>query len=153
MLSLGWQPSKYNNLTQCWFNVGPVSETVQPHENWWLETLDSCISDKRCGPVHADTWLSQGPPKTYSTFRSIPPGSKPADTSHWINVGVALVHHLRRWANVKPILIQPLVSAGKYHDPVLLYCWASVADAEPALSQHWVKVSYLLGSTWIKNID
>ena len=36
-----------------------------------------------------------------------------ADTSRlWINVGSTLVHHLRRWTNVKPTLIQFLVSAG-----------------------------------------
>ena len=36
-----------------------------------------------------------------------------ADTRRrWINVGSTFVHHLRRWTNVKPTLIQRLVSAG-----------------------------------------
>ena len=36
----------------------------------------------------------------------------PAYTIRWINVGLTLVHRLRRWINVKPMLIQRLVSAG-----------------------------------------
>ena len=36
----------------------------------------------------------------------------PADTRRWINVGLALVHRLRRWTNAKPTLIQRLESAG-----------------------------------------
>ena len=36
----------------------------------------------------------------------------PADTRRSINVGSTLVHRLRRWTNVKPTLIQHLVSAG-----------------------------------------
>ena len=36
----------------------------------------------------------------------------PEDTSGWINVGLTLVHRLRRWTNVKPTLIQRLMSAG-----------------------------------------
>ena len=35
-----------------------------------------------------------------------------ADAICWINVGLTLVHRLRRWTNVKPTLIQRLVSAG-----------------------------------------
>ena len=34
------------------------------------------------------------------------------DTRRLINVGLMLVHRLRRWTNVKPTLIQRLVSAG-----------------------------------------
>ena len=30
--------------------------------------------------------------------------------------------------------------------PVLILCWASVADGGPELDQHWVNVSCLLGS-------
>ena len=36
----------------------------------------------------------------------------PADTRRWINVGLTLVHRLRRWTNGKPTLNQRLVSAG-----------------------------------------
>ena len=34
------------------------------------------------------------------------------DTSRWFNAVLTLVHRLRRWTNVKPALIQRLVSAG-----------------------------------------
>ena len=43
----------------------------------------------------------------------------PADTRRWINVGLTLVHRLRSWTNVKPALIQRLVSAGFGCIPVL----------------------------------
>ena len=36
----------------------------------------------------------------------------PADTKHSINVGLTLVHRLRRCTNVQPTLIQRLLSAG-----------------------------------------
>ena len=36
----------------------------------------------------------------------------PANTICWINVGLMLVHRRRRWTNVKPTLIQRLVSDG-----------------------------------------
>ena len=36
----------------------------------------------------------------------------PADTRHWINVGLTLVQRCRRWTNVKQTLLQRLVSAG-----------------------------------------
>ena len=36
----------------------------------------------------------------------------PADTRRWINVGLMLVHRLRHWTNVKPTLLERLVSAG-----------------------------------------
>ena len=37
-------------------------------------------------------------------------GDSPADTRRRINVCLMLVHRLRRWTNVKPALIQRLVS-------------------------------------------
>ena len=30
-------------------------------------------------------------------------------------------------------------------EPVLVWCWASAADGGPALDQHWVNISCLLG--------
>ena len=33
----------------------------------------------------------------------------------------------------------------RYTDPMLVKCWASVADDSPTLNQHWVSVSCLLG--------
>ena len=36
----------------------------------------------------------------------------PSGTTRWINVGLTLVHRLRRWTNAKPTLIQQFVSAG-----------------------------------------
>ena len=38
----------------------------------------------------------------------------PADTRRLINVGITLVHRLRRSTNVKPTLTQRIVSAGIY---------------------------------------
>ena len=32
-------------------------------------------------------------------------------------------------------------------EPMLVQCWASVVDDGPALNQHWVNVSCLLGDT------
>ena len=29
-------------------------------------------------------------------------------------------------------------------DPMLVYCWATVVDGGPTISQHWVNVSHLL---------
>ena len=37
----------------------------------------------------------------------------PANTRRWTNVGLMLAHRLRRWANIKPTLIQRLVFAGR----------------------------------------
>ena len=39
--------------------------------------------------------------------------NSPAGTRRWINVGLTLVRSGRRWTNVKPTLIQRLVSAGR----------------------------------------
>ena len=44
----------------------------------------------------------------------------PAAIMRWINVGLTLVHRLRRWTNVKPTLIQRRVSAGENRNPVFL---------------------------------
>ena len=33
----------------------------------------------------------------------------------------------------------------RYVEPMLFYCWASVADNRPTLKQHWLNVSCLLG--------
>ena len=60
-------------------------------------------------------------------------------TWHWASVGLLLVHHARRWPNIKPTLSQCLVLAGvctarpaaqqtQGVEPVLVWCWASVAD-------------------------
>ena len=84
----------------------------------------------------------------------------PADTIHWINVGLTLVQRRRRWTSVNPTLIQRLVSAGyafcsakaqtqqtRYETmtKMSIQCWASVVDDDPALNQHRVIVSCLLG--------
>ena len=33
----------------------------------------------------------------------------------------------------------------RYVEPMLFYCWASVADNGPTLKRHWLNVSCLLG--------
>ena len=50
-----------------------------------------------------------------------------AATRLWINVGMTLVHRLRRWTSVKPTLIQRLVLAG-YAPVGLLY---TKSDSHP----------------------
>ena len=40
-----------------------------------------------------------------------------ADRKRLINVGLTLLHRLRRWTNVKPTLIRRFVSAGVVHVP------------------------------------
>ena len=42
-----------------------------------------------------------------------------ADTRRWINAGLTLVQRRRRWSNVKPVLIQRLVSAGVSHCAIM----------------------------------
>ena len=37
-----------------------------------------------------------------------------ADTRRGVNVGLMVVHHLRRWTTIEPTLIQRLVSAGMF---------------------------------------
>ena len=44
-------------------------------------------------------------------FTATPCRLTPADTTRRINVGLTLVHRLRRWTNVKPTLIQRVVSS------------------------------------------
>ena len=67
-----------------------------------------------------------------------------------------LGQRLRRWLNIKTTLVQRLVMAGMtvvyftlppvittsflrigYVHPMLLWCWASVADGGPSIYQHW----------------
>ena len=55
-----------------------------------------------------------------------PPLASTVDIRRWINVGLKLAHRLRRWTNVKPTLLQRLVSAGSqpYNDEyILVYPW------------------------------
>ena len=66
------------------------------------------------------------------------------------NISSMLGHRLRCWPNIKPTLAECLAFAGKDHtnctkptrdaEPMLVYCWASVADSGPALNQHWLNV-------------
>ena len=69
----------------------------------------------------------------------------------------------RRWPNIYTTLDKSLVFLGKYGengrrlgqqaqyvDPMLGYCWASVADSGPVLTQLWVIVCWLASQTEIK---
>ena len=49
----------------------------------------------------------------YYRYRFMLSNISPADTRRWINVGLTLVQRRRMWTNVKPTLIQHLVSAGR----------------------------------------
>ena len=55
----------------------------------------------------------------------------PANTRRWPNVGVLLVHRLRRWTNTTPTLGQPLVFAGG----LSLQC--GVTTRNEAFTQCW----------------
>ena len=57
-----------------------------------------------------------------------PSAAIPADTRRWITVGLALVQRRRRWTNVKPAVIQRLVSAGilSPNDGSMLVQWLSL---------------------------
>ena len=43
----------------------------------------------------------------------------PADTRRYINAGLTLIQRRRRWTNVKPTLIQRLLSAGMYNASIM----------------------------------
>ena len=38
-----------------------------------------------------------------------------------------------------------------YYDPMLFECWPAISDVGPAIKQHWVNVSCLLGSAPVLN--
>ena len=46
-----------------------------------------------------------------------------------------------------PLILEPDLLTGSHHtqyvEPMLIYCWSNVVDAEPTLNQHWFKVSCL----------
>ena len=64
--------------------------------------------------------------KTQPNKRCLSAGPRcSAVTRRWINVGLPLVHRLRRWNNGKPTLIRRLVSAGTR--------WANVEYVSPTL--------------------
>ena len=42
-------------------------------------------------------------------------------------------------------IIPAMAQQARGVDPMLVYCWASVADGGPTLKQHWFNVSFLLG--------
>ena len=44
--------------------------------------------------------------------RRVDPEGIPADTRRWTDVCLMLAYRLRRWANIKQILVQRLVPAG-----------------------------------------
>ena len=79
--------------------------------------LNSCIchffevADTRCESCHhLQNTLLQRPAKEASSYQSTTP--IPADTRCLVVAGLTLVQRSRRWTNVKPTLIQRLVSAG-----------------------------------------
>ena len=60
----------------------------------------------------------------------------PADTKRWINVGLASVQR-RRWTNVKPTLIQRIVSAERpIHIYIYIYNTSNIIFIFPACGIH-----------------
>ena len=89
------------------------------------------------------------------TYWYSPPVPTAADTKRSINLGLKSGQRRRRWTNVKPTLIQRLVSAGRpipYQtqdiDPKSNYCRNSVADGELTLHQSWRNILALPGCQW-----
>ena len=52
--------------------------------------------------------------KSISPSSLLPIRTQPTRTRRLTNVGLMLVHHLRRWPNIKPALVKRLVSAVYY---------------------------------------
>ena len=73
-----------------------------------------------------------------------------ADTIRWINVGLALVHYLRRWTTVKPTLIQRLESAGGGGGlSNKNFKWAKIAMCTESRIKRYTSVgSYMCVITW-----
>ena len=90
-------------VTAAWFHTFILTVTV--YQEFWVYVTCSL----KCRGSYV-----KGPCITVSV--------SPADTRRWIIVGLPLVQRRRRWANVKPTLIQRLVSAGIYSYP----CWKDV---------------------------
>ena len=86
--------------------------------DWWCSGIPIpeflCLpeSESRFFPkTHWHLWI-------FNSLLSMGNHYNPVDTRRWINVGLKLVHWLRCWTNVKPTLIQHIVSAG---NPVLRF--------------------------------
>ena len=102
----------------------------------------------------------------------------PANTKRWLNAGLALAHHLQRWANIEPTWVRRLMWLLGYiwewfhprwrqitcsliwlsprdscHPgsigPIMLWCWSSVCDAGPTSQQHCINVPCFVGTAGV----
>ena len=93
-----------------WFNKSSNTRWSDLYQGGWGEGAGSGHSYHRSRhnlyPLSpgVNLWSRR---KWTSSKRTVP------DTRRWINVGLMLVYRLRRWTNIKPALIQRLVSAEK----------------------------------------
>ena len=117
--------------------------------------------------------------RNFCTLSFNTPHPYPADTRCWINVGLKLVQRRRRCTNVKPTLIQRLVSArypvtsyidkvtckirvlncGRLIDGCLGYipsihdtlpmCWFNVGPLSATLAQHWTNTWAMSRVYWV----
>ena len=97
-------------LIQCWFNVYNAGPVLTQH--WaivwcmaggdWIMTWQMCTC-----PSEKNKIMKR---KIYLAVW----GRRPANTRQWTNVGLMLAQCRRRWANIKPVLIQFIVFAGYF---------------------------------------
>ena len=104
LAELNRNPSKQDIFTQYWVNVGPPSAALALHYN----TIGSFNGS--CG-MRGMYRLS-----AYRR-RSCVACPFSANTRHWTNVGLMLGQRRRRWANIKPTLVQWVVFAGFVGQP------------------------------------
>ena len=70
-----------------------------------------------------------------------------ANSSHWHNVSLIVVHRLQYWAGISPALAYQYIGLNKINvHPMLAYCRPIVYDHGSAVKQHWLKVSFLQGT-------
>ena len=68
--------------------------------------------------------------------------------SHWHNVSLIVTYRLQHWAAISPALAYQYIGLNKINvHPMLAYCWPIVYDHGSALKQHWLKVSFLQGTS------
>ena len=124
------QPNALALLAPCWMWAS-VSDDGPTLAQLWFKAL--CRYHQHAGSASMKYWLELN-------------GYWPATAT--------LAQHLKNMGTCRLVLAatvsrpawcwtQPQQTRGV--EPVLVWCWANIADCGPALDQHWVNVSFLLG--------
>ena len=123
------QYSKHKDLTQCCLNISPPPT---PANTGHSHNAVSMLGQRRRRWTNIDTALGECPVFTGTAL-----------AQHWNNIGPSpcvcwIVCDW--WLTLRTWSIHPM----------LVECWAIIADAGPALNQHWVSVGCLLARTlWL----